>query len=365
MLARLVVVAFVAFVVLNGLLFAIAQGTRLGEKPVDIQTRGLYDLRLSKLKMHPGKSAAVVGDSVVFGAHLAEKHGTKWPALALPGQLEIELAKSEHSRVSVLNLGINGLLFRELNCVVRDVLAYKPDILFINVSPRAFAADFASDEGGSTRPFVCPVSNVVGQIESFGRSVVPALRYRDVWQFEWLGTTPRALARERISALFVESPQPKEAPPPQAPDEDEDEDEDAEDDAYVASLIWRFKAAQRLNSVDVRHDHPQAKELDALLTQVRRAYETRVVLFYLHEDDNALAGQLEVERFQAQRTRFAEWVSAGLEGAASTHFVQVPALDFQGEYVDHVHLTAAGYRVLARRLSQALPARETKRATAD
>lgn len=356
MLARLLLVAFAAFVMLNGLVLAIAQGTGLGREPIDIQTRDIYDLRLSQLRAGASENTAVVGDSVVFGAHLAEKHGAKWPALALPGQLEIELAKSQHTTVSVLNLGINGLLFRELSCVVRDVLAEKPDALFINISPRAFAADFASDEGGSARPFLC--QGAAGKIESLVRRSIPAWRYRDLWQFEWLKTTPRALARERISALFV-------APAPVAEDHpSNDDEEEEEDDAYVASLLWRFKAAQRLNSVDVRRDHPQAKELDVLLTLIRQAYETRVVLFYLHEDEDALAGQLEIERFHAQRARFAEWVKAGLRRSEHARFVQLPASDFRGQYVDHVHLTAAGYKTLAQRLTQALPPRELKRAAA-
>jgi len=359
MLARLLLVAFAAFVMLNGLVLAIAHGTGLGSAPSDIQTRGIYEVRLSQLHARVGESVAVIGDSVVFGGHLAEKHGAKWPTLALPGQLELELAKREHTTVSVLNLGINGLLFRELTCVVRDVLEHKPDALFINVSPRAFAADFASDEGGSARPFLCPRADFAGKAESALRSVVPALRYRDLWQFEWLSTTPRALARDQISKLFVAPPEPAQ---PKAAHAADDEDED--DDAYVASLLWRFKAAQRLNSIDVRRDHPQAEELDALLTLIREANETRVVLFYLHEDEDALAGQLEVERFHAQRARFADWVKAGLGRSEHARFVQLSASDFRGQYVDHVHLTATGYEALAQRLSQTLPKREPKRAAA-
>jgi lysophospholipase L1-like esterase len=330
-MARLVALVVVAFAVVNALVAMAVRRTGLAERPIDVQTRGLYEVRLGQLER-----AALLGDSLAFGAHLAEKHGKGWPALSLAGQLEQRL------HTPVLNLGINGVLFKELGCVVHDVLARKPELLFVNVSPRPFAADFADDPQASARPFVCPDESVAGHVAAGLRALVPVLRDRDLLQLGWLGDTPRGALRAAISKPF-------EAPPPPAADAEEDED-----DAFVAGLMWRFKAAQRLNSIDVRDTHPQARELARLLAELRAA-STRVLVFYLHEDESALAGQLDVPHFHAQQASFAALVARGLGTAPRARFVEVDASELAGEYVDHVHLTARGYARLAERLTAAVP----------
>jgi lysophospholipase L1-like esterase len=340
-LTRLVAAVLVVFAALNGVLALVVEQSGLAERPLDVQTRGLYEVRLGEL----GR-AAVAGDSLAFGAHLADKHGASWPALALPGQLEQRLRKAGDRDVEVLNLGINGLLFRELGCVVRDVLARRPALLFVNVSPRPFASDFADDPEASARPFVCPDPSLEGRASAWLRRALPVLRQRDLVQLGWLGDTPRGVLQSALSGLFAG---PAAAAP--APVDEEEE----EDDAFVAAMMWRFKAAQRLNSIGVRSDHPQAQELAQLLRAVREAPATRVVMFYLHEDEAALAGQLDVPRLHAEQARFAELVARGLAGAARARFVELPSAEFAGEYVDHVHLTARGYARLADRLLAALP----------
>jgi lysophospholipase L1-like esterase len=353
MLLRPLTVVLAAFAALNGVVAFMAWRTGLGRQPIDVQTRGIYELRLAQLEQGQGAQAAVLGDSVVFGAHLEAAKGRDWPRHALPGRLEAALRAQRQPDMRVLNLGINGVLFRELNCVVRDVLARRPELLFVNLSPRPFATDFAQEDPSSARPFVCPEPGFAVVAASAARRYVPALRYRDAWQFGWLGTTPRARARDAISSLFS-------VPEPAAPvlPADADQDEEEGDDAFVAGMLWRFRAAQRLNAIQVSKSHPQARELDALLTALREAPETRSVVFYLHEDESALAGQLEGERFAKQSALFAAWVRRGLAGVRHAHFVEVPSRDLTGRYVDHVHLDAAGYAKLATLLVSAVPARE-------
>ncbi len=340
MLARLLAAFVVLSVILNGLLLVALEQTDLARRPIDVQTRGLYDERLRQLESTAAGSRAVaLGDSVVFGGHLAETHGSRWPAEALPAQLERQLGA-----VRVWNLGIDGLLYRELRCVLDDVLARRPAMLFVNLSPRPFAQDFATGEQEPTRAFVCAQGGVVGAAGRALRRAIPALRVRDLWQFGWLGTTPRAFLHQTASSFFAATETAS------APRDDEAED----DDAFVAAQLWKLRAASRLSSIDVRSDHPQAASLDHLLASIRNASSTRIVVFYLHEDESALLEQLEPQRFHAQRERFSSWIARGLEGAAHARFVELPAAEFQGEYVDQVHLTATGYRRLSTRLIAAL-----------
>lgn len=335
MLARLLAVFIIGSIALNALLLVAIEQSGLAARPIDVQTRGLYEERLRQLE-----SAAVVGDSLAFGGHLAEKHGSTWPSLALAGQLAQQLPGTPR----VLNLGIDGLLFRELACVLDDVLARRTALLFVNVSPRPFAKDF---EAGAdpTRSFVCARPE---GIERALRSQ-PALRARDLWQFGLLGSTPRAFVRglfaTRAAAGAVSG------------------EDDENDDAFVAAQLWRFRAANRLNSIDVRPEHPQAEHLDHLLAAIRTAARTRIVLFYLHEDETALAEQLDLERLSAQGARLTAWIERSLAGAPHVAFVELPAADFRGEYVDHVHLTARGYRMLAQRVIAALPDQDGRGAT--
>ncbi len=103
----------------------------------------------------------------------------------------------------------------------------------------------------------------------------------------------------------------------------------------------------------MREDHPQAHALHELLRALREQDKTRVVVLYLRENLSVLGESLDAPRYEAEAQRFSTLLTAALSGAAHCTVVVAPASDYAGEYVDHIHLTAAGYARLAEQVHKA------------
>lgn len=335
---RLAVPCLLAFVIVNALVWFWVTTAGLEAQPVDLQTRLVYRLRLdSFFAREPNPRAVFVGDSLVHGAHLREREGSRWVQHTLPAQFD------NHA----LNLGVDGLLFSELACVVHDVLARKPEVLVIVISPRPLAAELASANAESARPFLCPArgqqpldrfGDVLGELAY--RSV-PAYRYRDLLQLHYLDTTPRAFLLGQLTPRL------------QTPDDDGPADPDEQ--AALAGMMQRMRVAQRLASVELDLQHPQARALTQLLAALKQQTQTRVLVVYLRENLAPLAGALNVPRYEDSAQRFATWVDGQLAGAKRSRFIVECADLYAGEYVDHIHLTSRGYKQLAERLHAELP----------
>jgi lysophospholipase L1-like esterase len=331
---RLLVPCLLGFVLANVLVWFWVKGAGLEAQPVDLQTRLVYRLRLdSFFAGEPAPRAVFVGDSLVHGAHLREREGSRWVEHTLPAQF------GAHA----LNLGVDGLLFSELACVVHDVLARKPELLVVVISPRPLAAELAE----SARPFLCPVTGRPA-LDRFGDGLselayrgVPAYRYRDLLQLHYLDTTPRAFLLGQLTPRL------------QQPDGD-DEPADPEEQAALSSALQRMRAAQRLASIEVNAQHPQAHALTQLLAALKQQTQTRVLVVYLRENLAVLAGALDTQRYEDTAQRFSTWVSDQLAGATHSRFLVESAEPYAGEYIDHIHLSSRGYKQLAARLHMEL-----------
>ena len=317
-----------AFLALNCGFAALIEWSDVASHPIDVQTRAVLDARLSSFfgKTDSAAPRAVfLGDSVVFGSKLQNTHGDRWKWLTLPAQ-HAALTGDE-----TLNLGINGVLFSDLDCVAREALAHGPELLVVNVSPRPFAADFADADNTSARSFLCEAMDVT---ERVGRWI-PLLAYRDVWQFRWLESSPKQFLVDALAARIQ-------------PTDPFEEDEEGEDSIDLDEIIWKTKASNRLNSVELSDDHPQSAHLDKLLGTLASHRSTDVVVLYLEEDTRALSDQLDIERYRVQQQRFVARLSRIAARTANITFVHAKNSDFEGLYDDHVHLTADGYTRLAR-----------------
>jgi lysophospholipase L1-like esterase len=358
-LARLAWPVVAVFVLANALFLAAVAATRLLERPVDIQTRPTYRLRVDSFfarREGEGQRAVMLGDSLVFGGHLAERNGAGWHSLALPAQFERVGRARRAGGFTTLNLGIDGLLYGDLRCVVDDILERAPDVLVLNLSPRPFSGDFAKGGGESARRFLCPATphgafGAAGAaIDELAYHLLPAYRYRDLLQFQVLGATPRAFAASATLRVLGTLGRPADGD-----EADAEGGEDGEEATVLAEMMQRLRAAQRYNSIEVSSSHPQARELDRLLGRLHAERRTRVLVFYLKENIDVIAAQLDLPRYVETTRRFVERVQSGLAGAPRTRFLVIDAGDFAGQYVDHIHLTPAGYARLAGRLFEALP----------
>jgi lysophospholipase L1-like esterase len=339
---RLGMLLAIALALGNALVLLWVKWGELEQRTVDVQTRLLYRLRLDTFFEREAHERAVfVGDSLIYGAHLKRTEGARWESRTLPGQAERELRARDGAGASVLNLGINGVLFSDLQCVVRDVIARKPKLLVIGLSPRPFSADFGRGGSESARQFLCPqlratpLARLTGLASEGFYRFLPAYRYRDLLQFHYLDSTPHAFIVEHVVSRLA------------ANDEEQDPD--------LAQAMQHMRAAQRLNSIEVSDSHPEARGLHQLLRAVREQSATRVLLFYLREDLEILGPAVDRTRYLASSQRFIDLLKTELAGARRARFIALGPEEFAGEYVDHIHLTARGYARLARTLLQELP----------
>lgn len=349
MLSRAAAVVLVTFAALNFAAWSLVEAYGLAQQPIEIQSRAAYQARLSAFFRQPARARAVVmGDSLVFGRQLEATHGASWPEHTLSARIA---AARREPRLSALNLGINGVLFSELRCMVRDVLEQRPELLLINLSPRPFSADFRVPVARTERAFLCPAASdgrarLNELASSLSRRVVPALRDRDLIQFAWLGATPRERVLTSLDAWLAGFGRSA-----ATVDEHEEEAELAE---VMREMAWRAKAAARYDSIRVSQDHPQATELAGLLRLLTAQGSTRVVVFYLKENTAPLANQLDLAHYQRESAAFAELVQRQLAGS-SVRFLIVPSEPLADHFIDHIHLDAQGYELLARTLLQAVP----------
>jgi lysophospholipase L1-like esterase len=347
-LASLIVVAFAA----ANLAFHLAvQRSGSAARPIDLQTHAMVASRLADFfDREPGPArggevrAIFLGDSLMFGAHLEAREGHGWPARALPAQFAARPRAG--TRHAALNLGVNGVLFSELACIAEDVLAHAPELLVINVSPRPFSADFAVDTTQTERAFLCPPTGLEGRALGLLGRALPVLGERDLAQLAWLGKPPRPWLLDHLKQGLSRLGSPE----PEAPNE-----EDIEAAEVMRDMAWRLKAAARYNAIEVSASHPQMAALQRLLALVKAQSHTRVLILYVEENTAPVAAQLDAAHYAAQSAKFAELVEGALSGAARARFAKVPAERLSGHYVDHIHLDAAGYGILAQVVDELLP----------
>jgi lysophospholipase L1-like esterase len=327
-----------ALLALNAGLVGFVHWSGLDSAPVDVQTRALYELRLQRLGAEQDRRKVVfIGDSLIRGANLVESEGEAWAERTLPARFGARLEALHPGRFEVLNLGINGLLPRDADRIVADVLLAAPALLVLNVTPRSFAADFDSEQESSARPFLHedegrPALQSVGAALGRGlRRLLPILRYRDLLQFHYLGKTPA----DAVEALVVDAL----AGPA-----------DEEDDLLEREILPLMKAARRYNSVAVGPGHLQAKHLASLLARLQAPGAPPALLLGLAEDVEALGDQLDLKHYRAQSVALRALVRGQIPAPGRVRFVEVGAKEVDGEYADHIHLTAAGYDLLAARL---------------
>ncbi len=335
-----------------------ADAAHLDERLVDIQSRDALRAVAARLGREAG-AVGFLGSSLVFGRHLESAHAAGWPQYTLSAQYAA-LTRHRGRPVTSVNLGVEGVLFDELDCMAAEALAQRPSLLFVNVSPRPFAADFAGDEvDGETHVDrgLCPdrkrpLDRLTGPLRDALFTHIALLRERDTAQFaRWSGPPRLALVaalRARFGLVAPGAPTPT---PTEGSDATDawDAPESEEEAAVLREMQWRIRAARRYDSIEVGPQHPQAASLRALVRRLAAAASTRVVLFYVEEDMMPLAEQADIPRFERQRAAFVAMVE-GLARAARIPFTVVRTTELGAHYVDHVHLDTEGYARLAARL---------------
>ncbi|WP_421792090.1 hypothetical protein [Hyphobacterium sp.] len=285
----------------------------LAERPADLVTEAGYNARLAALSRMEGERIVVLGDSVGLGQVMANYGLADWQ----DGELSRALA-AERPGATISNLSANGLKAADYARTVEDVVALEVDAIVLVLSARAFSSDFDAYDEQHAHDW---------RREGFAAPLLQARGAADIVLTDFTGgPLPAVLTGVRARSQPV--PETGTVDP-------------------VSALLFR----QRLASAEFDPSEGfQARRLAEAL-QAAEAAGVALVLVYATENpdlrDQILPSALRERNFAAMLA-FAE------QAAPNAPFLG-PDPDMSGEhYVDQMHPTPDGYRIMARRIAPVL-----------
>jgi hypothetical protein len=321
--------------------------SRLLTEVVDIQTPSILFAKLDYLRNFRGRKIVLLGDSIVFGRTLYEHGDEHWRQHNLTRLIEdrarTDLAGAD---VLVMNLGINGALPADLECFERLLHDCPVDLVVFDVNLRSFSSDFSQPDTQWSRPWLPQIDigrdgefqessgdksfaeRMEGRVSAFLTNHWHCYRLRDFLQLRLLDDQPSAFCQNLRKAV-------DRIRKPQAQAETADLDD---------QFILLLKARSRYQSVSFRPDNPQRQALERLLRSLTQRRQ-KTVIFYAKENPDVAADLMEEDRYPATLAE----LSAAITQYAGPDLVFVPpAPELAPEhYLDHIHLNAAGYEILA------------------
>jgi len=311
---------------------------------VDIQTPSILYAKLEYLRRFPGYKVAMLGDSVVFGHALAEHGDPLWREHNIGCLIEERIRREVPDRdVLVMNLALNGALPADVDRMEQFAASCGMDLLIFDVGLRSFSSDFSRPEAVYSRPWLARISYgpggrlalgrsspslgqaVEGAAVSFALQYLPLYRLRDLLQYRFLDGPPR----EAVAALRLRLNRALGAPA-----------RPAEDDEIVLLL----KAQRRFQGINLAADNPQRHALERLLARVA-ASRQKALVFYAKEDPARIDNLIDPERYRGLRAEL-DGLIAHYTGPDLVYQPPLASLQPQ-DYLDHSHVTYAGYQLLA------------------
>jgi len=295
------------------------RATELPDRVTDIQRPATLLAKLDRLRSAPGPKIVLVGDSLVHGGSLEEAGDTDWRQHGLDGQLKSELAARTDYRPFVMNLGIDGLLPADLEYLIPLIADCDVDWIVFDVHLRPLSADFSAPDHQMARPWLRELS---GEVSAWDRSAI--LRNRSLIQENLLSTRAAKHPALRSPASVTET------------------------DAEIQSLVRLARLKNRLRTLDLGPAGPQAAALTRLLTWLA-ARGQRHIVFYAKENPALLPDVMDPAEYAG---RYDQVVRLVRQAQGPTGVFVPPVAGLQPEhFTDFTHLTADGYRLLARRLA--------------
>jgi lysophospholipase L1-like esterase len=332
---------------IDGLVHRAVERTGLLADVVDIQTPSILFAKLDYLRNFRGPKIVLLGDSIVFGRTLHEHGDRQWRQHNLSSRIADCVRQDLHGEDTlVLNLGINGALPADLECLERLLRSCPVDLVVFDVNLRSFSSDFSQPDTLLSRPWLaeidigpdgrlqrsCAARPFTEQMETrcntFLTNYWHCYRLRDFLQLRLLDDQPSAFCQHLRGAI-------DQAAKPQTESTASELDDD---------FILLLKARARYKSVNSRPDNPQRQALERLLHSLVQRRQ-RTVVFYAKENPEVAADLMEADRYPATVAA----LSAAIAKYTGPDLVFVPPVPVlrPEHYLDHIHLNAAGYEVLA------------------
>jgi hypothetical protein len=112
-------------------------------------------------------------------------------------------------------------------------------------------------------------------------------------------------------------------------------------------MVLLLQSQRRFQGINLAADNPQRQALEHVLRTLADARQ-KTLLFYTKEDPARIENLIEAPRYAALRAKLDDLIG----GYTSADLVYLPPVDAlrPQHYLDHTHLTYAGYQVLVEQM---------------
>jgi lysophospholipase L1-like esterase len=341
LLAALIVSAFAG---IEMAFSRMAEPSLAGTDVVDIRSADALAARLEYLRRFNGYKCVLLGDSLIVGQSMRDHGDPDWHLHTLGVLLDQRLRLLMPGRtVLVMNLGSNGAVPADLNELGRILAPLAPDLFIVDVGLRSFSTDFKGQNRMTLpwlvefptpaldRPVVAsdPGRHPADRAIADGLAAHWALyRTRDLQQDRVFEGTPRDAVSHWRDSQVRRQPAP------------------ASDD-FDAKVELLFKARSRYAAVDLSADGDQRQAFERFVRRLAKAND-RTMIFYASENPDVKDQLLDPERYAKLRGQLFDTIRPTLSDRFHYHVgaEPIPA----ARYLDHVHIDAEGYILLAQEL---------------
>lgn len=347
----LIATGILALALIEGGLHMLAPGSGALRRIVDIQSPATLYAKLDEVRRFEGAKVVLLGDSLVFGRTMRDHGDRDWQKHTLDVQLQEHLRERFPYRpVMAVNLGMNGVLPTDLDQLVRIIAPLKPDLVVLDVSLRAFSRDFDAQEQQQTRPWLASMrltpegryvvatgdAGIDDRLRDSAVNNLQLYRIRDFVRSVLFDGEPSRLVlalRGQLDNWLKTGPF---AAAPQV-------------DGAFDDIVLLMRARARYNSVDLAADNPQRQAIERTLQRLTEAGQ-KTLVFYATENPEVLPDLMDGDKAGALRRELAQIVTSRLPPNSA----YIGPLDIfrPANFLDHVHLTAEGYRMLAARIGE-------------
>lgn len=312
---------------------------KLAADIVDIQTPATLAAKVRQLASTPGRKVLLLGDSLVAGRVMAE-HGDKdWREHTLSADLQRRFDSLDGDPVTVVNLGMNGLLPADMETLVDALLPLKLDAIVIDTSLRSFSRDFAVEGAVNSRSWLKPglefrkdgsilrlpgPNKFQAKLEQRLLNHWTTYRLRDVLRARLLGGELRDVlqgARDEMGKA-------------------------AGGDAAAAEMRLLLQVRGRYGSASLDVSNPQYAAWVRMLEKLKAANQ-KTVIFYATENPRLLGSLMEAGSYKRLTEQLRRSVTR--YGEPFSYLVPNPDL-VDGMFLDHVHVNANGNRLYGERI---------------
>lgn len=308
--------------------------------PIDIQDPNQLFTKISSFSKKSEPKIVFIGDSVIFAKTMKDHGDHEWIAHSLPSLVENYAKKELKKNVSVLNLGMNGALPKDLEQLLRILSHDKFKFLILDIGMRAFSSDFMDLENQMSRPWLEKTDIKDGKLtttitlswrENIEESVANYLsnsfllfRTRTYLQDYFLGTAPKNFFKDKIKLHFTNFNSP---------------------DNFLLTIM---NTKRRYSSIELSRANSQVTAFLNSIEYAKKNFENTLI-FYTKENPDYIDQIIGASLYDKNLNLIYNLIENPEK--SDNIFLIKSILELQPEhYLDQIHVNEVGYKILFSKL---------------